>query len=490
VEVIVNGQRHGLTTPGEAGSEVSAPLLVPDLPLGNHRLELTRECYTPVERTIAIEKLDDLRLEPLKLTPSVASVKVETTEPGAVLYVDGVRRSAAPSDIPDLCAGPHVLEVRSPRGRFIDRREWRTGDAVTVKADVRAAFPIVAVAGVAPAAMERLRTGVERTLSETPDLFVYAPVQAELEEALRGEEVPADWLTVDAATSGQLNMRVARGVRRDLAARIAGKLEAQGLAALSVGSDPNVVWLSLLAVGSGEPEVIRIDLNDSVSRTAALTALGTPLPPLTRASLETSVVDVSNVQGAVVVRAVGAGAAAGLAIGDVIVRAGTTPVASVADLRGAVEAVRGPATELALEVKDAAGTSRSVTARVTMVPDAMPLRDSSIVYNRALLELGRRVASGATPTERSSARLNLAIAHMRLGNWEDAQAELTAAELADGAGVSAGTVAYLLGVCLENLGRAAEAEAAFTKAAAAVEARLSSDGPLIAPLAQQKLGQR
>ncbi|MNC98024.1 Tetratricopeptide repeat protein [compost metagenome] len=83
--------------------------------------------------------------------------------------------------------------------------------------------------------------------------------------------------------------------------------------------------------------------------------------------------------------------------------------------------------------------------------------------------------------------MNLAIVHMRLGNWDDAQNELKLAQLPDGPGVSAGTVSYLLGLCLESTGRAAEAQAAFTKAAASPLARLSSDGPLVAPLAQQKI---
>jgi len=86
--------------------------------------------------------------------------------------------------------------------------------------------------------------------------------------------------------------------------------------------------------------------------------------------------------------------------------------------------------------------------------------------------------------------LNLAIAHMHLANWDDAQAELKDAQLADGSGVSAGTVAYLTGLCLEAVGRTPDAQAAFTKAAAAPLARLSAEGPLVAPLAQQKLQRR
>jgi hypothetical protein len=83
--------------------------------------------------------------------------------------------------------------------------------------------------------------------------------------------------------------------------------------------------------------------------------------------------------------------------------------------------------------------------------------------------------------------LNLAVVHMRLGNWDDALQTLAGVKLPDGSGVSAGTVHYFSGLCLDALGRTADARAAFTRAAAATEARVSQDGPLVAPLAQRKL---
>ena len=76
---------------------------------------------------------------------------------------------------------------------------------------------------------------------------------------------------------------------------------------------------------------------------------------------------------------------------------------------------------------------------------------------------------------------------MRLGNWDDAVQTLGTVKLAEGYGVSAGTVHYFMGLCYEALGRTADAQAAFTKAAALGEARLSQEGPLVAPLAQRKL---
>jgi membrane-associated protease RseP (regulator of RpoE activity) len=193
------------------------------------------------------------------------------------------------------------------------------------------------------------------------------------------------------------------------------------------------------------------------------------------------------VKGAVVVRAAGVGATAGLTAGDIIVSAGGTPVTSAADLRAKIAAAVPPAASLPLQVQNTAGVTRTVNATVTMVPDAMPLRSSTLLYNRALVDLRAAAATVSTVAERAAAHVNLAIVNMRLGNWDEAQKELALAQLPDGPGVSAGTVAYLTGLCLEATGRTADAQAAFTKAAASPLARLSTDGPLVAPLAQQKI---
>ena len=60
-------------------------------------------------------------------------------------------------------------------------------------------------------------------------------------------------------------------------------------------------------------------------------------------------------------------------------------------------------------------------------------------------------------------------------------------QLPDGPGVSGGTVSYLTGLVLKTAGRTAEAQAAFTKAAASPQARLSAEGALVAPLAKHEL---
>ena len=486
VDVFLDDQPRGKTPRGPG--EASAPLVIGDLQPGRYRLVLRRDCHQPVERMITIDTPGDFRTEPIRLVPAVAQVVIRTTEPGVRLFVDGVDRGAVPVDSMPLCEGPHMIEVRGPGGRFIDRRAWKTGESVTLDATLRRAFPIVTARGGTAVSADQLRTNVERALGASTRVLVYTPAEAELTAAMSGEALPAEWLVVDAA--GAPAGRVPKDITRELGRRLAGKLQGQGIAAVSGGADPYLMHVALLAPGSGEPDVVTVNLADAATVRRAIAALDGALPPLVRASLETSVIDVDGTPGAVVIRPGGAGARAGLAAGDVIVSAAGAPVTSVADLHTRIAAVRAPQTTLPLEVRGLGGATRSVSVTMSLVPDALPQRDATLLYNRVLIELQDALRVGATGPVAAAQRFNLGLVHMRLGNWEEALAAFAQTTLPDGPGVSAGTVAYFTGLCHEQTGRALEAQAAFTKAAAAAQARLWHDGPLVAPLAKLKLQRR
>ena len=68
----------------------------------------------------------------------------------------------------------------------------------------------------------------------------------------------------------------------------------------------------------------------------------------------------------------------------------------------------------------------------------------------------------------------------------EARNELQNVKLPEAAGVGNGTVQYLLGVCLDNLGNRAEAETAW-RAAASSESWLTEDGPPVKELAEARL---
>jgi tetratricopeptide (TPR) repeat protein len=482
VEVLLDGEPKGLTTGG--GPSGAASLVLNELPLGSHTLLLRRDCYLNHEQTVSLA--DDVRTEPIQLTQAVASARVETAATAAAVFVDGESRGLAPADL-TLCQGPHVVEVRTPKGRFVDRRDWKTGDMVTLTAEIRSAFPLVAAAPAEGVTAAQLGNTVERALARSRNVTIYVPVADELQAAMRAENIPTDFLSV-ALAEGPASPRVAKAAIRDATRRLAARLGVQGIAAVAAGPEPQQASVWLLAAGSGEPDILTFNMSDPAAHARALDLLGATLPPVVRQSLDAGVIDLAGVEGAAVVRAGPANAKAGLAVGDTIVGAGGKPVASVADLRAAIAAAPAASSTLVLDVRGpGAAAPRKVNAVLATVADTIPLRDRAILYNTALLALQDQASTAATSVERSAAQLNLAIAHIRLGNWDDALSALKAVQLPDGAGVSAGTISYLTGVAHEGAGRVAEAQAAFTKAAAATQARLGADGPLVAPLAQAKL---
>jgi tetratricopeptide (TPR) repeat protein len=482
VEVLLDGASKGRTSGADRSS--SGTLVLKELPLGSHTLLLRRDCYLPHEQIVALS--DDVRTEPIQLSPAVATARIETTETAAAVFVDGEPRGLAPADL-TLCQGTHVLEVRTPKGRFVDRREWKTGETATLKAEIRSAFPIVAATVPAGVTADQLRENVERALARSSAITIYAPLAAELQAAMRDEKVSPDFLNL-ALAEGPNSARVPKTAIRDAVRKLSTRLGVQGISAIAAGSEPFQVSIWLMAAGSSEPDVIALNLTDPASQARALEAIAATAPAVLRISLDATTVDLQGVKGATVVRAGPAVAKAGLAVGDVVVGAGGKPVASVADLRAALAALPQTSSTIVLDVTSpGAAAPRKVNAVVATVADTIPLRDRTLLYNKLLLELQDRAAAAVGPVPRAAAQVNLAIAHMRLGNWDESLNALKDVQLPEGAGVSAGTIAYLTGLAHEGAGRVAEAQAAFARAATATQARLGAEGPLVAPLAQAKL---
>jgi len=481
VEVFLDDVSKGRTAKG-ATAGVSAPLAITDVPLGVHRLRLKRECFVDAESSVTISA-DDLQTEPIQLTPAVATVTIQTTDKEAVLVVDGQVHGPILGEV-TVCSGGHVIEIRGARGRFVDRREWKTGEKVTLAAELRSAVPIVTATGSSGMTPDRLRASLERVLAPAKRLLVYAPVQAELDDAMRQENVPADWLS---PAPGESTPRLPKDVIRDTGRRLAARLGVQGLASATVSADSSSVTFMMLAAGSGEPDVLTMSLADTASQGRVIERLNAMPTQFVRPSLETAFIDVDGVAGAVVLRTL---PASGLAAGDVVTSAAGKPVTSVSDLRAALAAHSPSTPAIALEAKSPAGVIKKASSPVATVVDTLSVRDPNVLANRALLDLQSAVASAPAGIQRTAAAINLAVVQLRLGSWDDALATLKDVQLPEGQGVSAGTLAYLNGLAFEGLGRAADAQAAFTKAAASPQARLWFEGPLVAPLATARLQNR
>ncbi len=479
VRVLVDDVPRGITEPGSGAA--SAPLVVDGIVPGRHLLRLERDCFVSFDTSFTMASPpDDQNSAPLELAPAVATASVGTIVGDAMVYLDGEPYGPAPAEMADLCEGPHVIEVRGPRGRFVDRRVWAAGATAALDADLRPAFALVEVAGSPdPAATAELTTRVEEALAATTDVRLFSPTTDEVVAAAGDPRLDVA-LSSDDATLTR---------RRDMAGAWSERLNTQGVAWLvPVADQADTYDLFLLASASGQPDVIRLDMDDVGSRAAAQRQLDAPPPPIVRTTLQTVVVDVAGIDGAAVIQVDpgGAGETAGLAPGDIIVGAAGAPVTSVSGLSEGLARAE-PNAELALDVRGQDGVVRSASILVGLEPDTIPLADPNLLYNKILLDLETRALAERGGVTGAAASLNLAIAHMRLGSWDHAMVALEATSLPVGPGVSAATVDYLLALCLREIGDIDAAGAALRRAADADGALLSVGGPPIGPLAARAL---
>ena len=499
VEVSIDGVKRGKTAAGPpppafneaiakaklTPDQVSAVMVVADIPAGSHVVEFTRDCYVKQETRIPVDKPDDYTVGPISLLHAVASLTVRANDPRAQVVVDGQNRGSAPFTTADLCEGEHTVELRSQSGRFFKRLQARTGDKLTIDGVLKPGFALLSAFGGQPGGAD-LRVAVERLFDPSTSVTLFAPPSEQVDQSLRANQLQPGWLAFDANKRPMGNSTdLVQSMRRDLGLKLASTFGSQGVAAITV-IDRNRVVLSILAAGSNDPDVIEVSLDNADSVRRAIAQLDR-MPAFFRPSIGLVGVDVADVTGVVVggVDPNGPSGKAGIKVGDLIVKAKDQPIADAAALSAALAASKAN-DDLILDIKDRTGAVKKATVKVTMTPRLIGIADQSLLVNAILVALRSRLLAAADPTEEAVMRLNLAAALARVEAWSDAKTELLNVKLPEGSGVANGTVQYLLGLCADRLGNRSEAEAAY-RAAAASESLLTEDGPPVKDLAQAKL---
>lgn len=492
IEIVVNGQVRGESAegilpealagvPGQLGvppSQVSQPFVIADLGTGTYQLEFRRECYETERRTLTVESLSDLTVDPIRLTRAVGMLEIASVPPGADVRLDGVPRGSAPVTLEDICAGSHTVEIFGAEGRLVQRVELQTGETTTVSGRLRPAFALLAAPGGDGTADPR--QSVAQALREASQIQVWAPEAAAVAAALKEDPVDALWFGL---AEGESAPPIAD--RRLRLARLAERFGAQGLAWVEPAAPGSRgTRVALVAAGAAAPDVLTLEADAPASVDQALERLETPLA-LVRPSLGILTVDVLDVEGAVVAR-VDAGSpaeAAGLAVGDVVQAVGEEPVSGAADLRRLVTGAT-PGEPLTLRVAGPGGEARTIAPTVSAAPALLTGTDRFLPANVAVAALRARLASGSE--DAAVIRLNLGAALLRAGDPDGARGVLQEAVLPSGPGVSQGAVQYLLGQAAQAAGDTAAARKAW-EAAAQSEGRLTEDGPLVRSLAARAL---
>jgi tetratricopeptide (TPR) repeat protein len=509
VEVLVNGTSRGRTA--DAGTFV-----LNELTPGAYTIELRKPCHQSLLQRVTVEQLIDYRAGPFTLAPAIGGLQIGSSR-AAQIFLDGKAIGDAPRTVDPVCEGTHIVEARTRAGRDIQRIEVKNGEKASITLTPRPVIALLATAGAADAAAATktgliaassdLRAAAERALAKTANVLIHAPAAADVRKFETEERAPSGWLAFDLArkplTPGA--RQVTAEARRDLSARLSKAMNVQGVAALvtppnananaatgsgtatggtatGAGAGTGTFWLVLLSAGASEPDVIELELNNPAAATRALDASSVSTM-LLRRTLGLTFVDVAYRQGPVIVDVVGG--ASGIVPGDALTRINGEAVANEQDVRRLLEGL-GPATTATLTLQSRAGTPRDVVVPIAREPRLVTLAADSGLANISLLDLRTRL-SETTGLESTAIRLNIAAALMRAGQPAAALEELQAIKLPDGPGFSNASVQYLIGLCQDALGRAAEARQAWEAASRAPRAILSEDGPLVSELAARRL---
>ncbi|MBI1951364.1 MAG: PEGA domain-containing protein [Acidobacteria bacterium] len=478
----------------------SAPLLIPMVAAGDHKVTFEKNCYQSRALTVKVA-LDIEQNAPLKFTPVVlqdarSELRLTSTPSGADVFVDGEKMGATPLTLPGQCGGERDLLVIKPDiGSWSERIRLAAGEVNTLAVKLR---PTLAYVGTFRLdewgravwsdedrpLLDELAKGLKTlNVMRAPEVL-----QALRDSVIKWMITEPDEVRAGTLLPPALLDEAAAGARADLV-----------LAGLTLNGDPDKTWtLALYSVLHGAPDVAGLRTDQPEGARAFVRRLDSAPAgngPWWGMGLVDTVLDgQADPDGPLVVRVLpgGPAAKAGLRAGDRIRAVGNRKTPGVREVNQAIAAEMarpgGLKPTLVLAVEDAAGP-RTVRLAPDEGPVVIPLGDPSLLYNRSLAEFRLRARAAADDGERGAALLNLGIAFMHFRAYDKAESEgFARAGLPAVTGVSQGTVLYYRGLCALRRGNPAAARSAFEQAQAQAGSTLDSgDGPSAASAASRML---
>jgi tetratricopeptide (TPR) repeat protein len=475
--------------PGVDPNQLSAPLDLSALPLGRHTIELRKECYEPVRFPFDAEEPKDYSALIQRLVDSVAQLQVSSNPPGARVFLDGEYRGNTPLDLNRVCSGAHHLEVKhSATGKYVEDIVLEKNEVLSLECPIRptlAFLGLVAEEGVPARDIADMREVITAELRKLEVMNLVFPEPTQL-RSLLGRTGVAAFVSNDLLPEGS---ETPAETVRDLSEKLGETLEAE---ALLVGYVPDQrlvkdVVINFLAVSSTTPDTYVLNYLDRQALSSLVERLSEPTP-LFKSWIGMTSIDTRITAGPIVLSVApdGPAAAGGVEIGDVVIEADTATIQQTLEMLEWVGS-KTPGDSVVLKV-ERGGSSREVRLEVGRTPVEVPLNRPDFLYNKAMVDLKHRIV--VDPDNEPLARLNLALCHMELGNYETALKEHfpkinfgTAAQ-----GISQGTAFYYQGLAYMKLDEPDEAARMFDQAMKYTEATLqSNDGPRVAPLAEMRL---
>jgi len=390
---------------------------------GDHVVELKKPCYKPARLDLTNIELRDYYYKPIQLYRSIGYLIVEPGSPDETgdLFLDGRRVGTLPVNNLEVCSGKHQLKVAFENGTFIKTVEVAEGEHHMVRAVPK---PTLLFAGIQPIDENHL------IINQVMDRLTAAFGKIELFNMERDDSYTS---AIDRLRTG--DEKVLAAIR-----------ESYGQSLVVFGVEKRVklkryVDIFLLNTEMFHPEQWTIDPSDSETMEALVRAVR-DMPDLTEETAHLVVVQDPDRNQPIVVKSL----VPDVRPGDLV---SALDGQEIADAQMFYDGLKAPQAVLRI-LRD--GAEMEVTVPVVVQPVTLRQNLKSLSYNAAFLTFHSRMVFATNEVEKAAARLNLAMCYLRFREFERAFDTLSLIQLPDGPGVSAGTVAYLKGLCYQEIG--------------------------------------
>jgi len=504
VVVSIDGKSYGATagppTPEsqeqarQAGADpqsASAPLVLPLIAPGDHKVTFDKDCYT--SRNLGIKvTLDPDNNAPMRFTPVIlqeakTELRLTSTPSGADVYVDGDKKGTTPFTMPGLCGGERDLQVIKPDvGSWTERIRLTPGEVNNLDVRLRPTLIYVGTFRLDEWGRAIWSDEDKPLLDEMNKGLKTLNVVRASEVLLPLRDAVVKWM-ISAPNEVRGGTLLPPALLEEIASRSRADLI---LAGLITGTDADKSWsLALYSTLHHAPDVVPLKADRPETARDFVRRLDTA-PVLSGPWWGMGLVDTlldpcqADADGPLAVRVLPGGPAAkgGLRVGDRVKAIGSRRTANVRDAQQAIAAEMarpgGLRPTLVMAVEGAGGT-RTVRVAPDDGPVVVPLSEPSVLYNRALAEFRLRAKGATDDLEKGAALLNLGVTYMHFRAYDKADAEgFARASLPSVVGVSQGTVLYYRGLNALRRGNPQAAKEAFQQAAGQAGSTLDSgDGP-------------
>ncbi|MBN2382038.1 PEGA domain-containing protein [bacterium] len=475
---------------------LSAPLRIDYISPGTHRLELRKDCFSPIVQSISVE-IKVHEYEPYVLEPSLTSIQVNASIPGSSVYLNDSFKGLTPLTLKDVCTGKYTLSVRKEgKGKWFQEIELKRGEPQVFSAEMRPTLTYMGIINAREkdqAVVSRVNERMATILSSLNSLNFDTLDEETANQIARELGLPLSSLSRYSASGQDLDAKRKSGILAELGTKL--NTDLMLFAYLPDEKLQRHVHLELFSRYHDQGDSYKLAFSDQIETSTFVAKMDNRLQLFSN-WIGLVAIDTLLHEGIVVVSVMpGSPAeAAGVKVGDIITKLDNDPIVRNKDFTSKLNGYKQGDT-IRIKVVSVDSLTQVVAIEVKETAVEMPRNSPKYFYNKAISELKQKIMVEGNQDLIHYYQLNLGICYMHYNNWQKAiEDAFSQASLPSQPGISMGTLNYYIAVCYQNLGYSDEAIKFFNLAASAPGATLeSNDGPSVEFLAKKKLdefGQR